>query len=266
MCGIVGYLGNKKACPILVNGLKKLEYRGYDSAGICVLEKNTLAVKKDKGRVKNLETLDGINSLEGTLGIAHTRWATHGKPSKDNAHPHMDNSKTFAVVHNGIIENFKELREFLGNNNYKFYSETDSEVIPNLIHYYYSKGNNFIKSVNLACKDLKGSYALEIICKNEPDTLIVTRKDSPLVIGTSENGTYISSDIPALIAYTNNFCFLNDTELALITKNKIQNKLIKNFQMLNFQQKAVIKAILKIICLKKFMNNQILLEKQLVIH
>ena len=233
MCGIVGYNGNKKACPILINGLKKLEYRGYDSAGISVMEKDNIIIKKDKGRVANLENIEGIESLNGTLGIAHTRWATHGKPSKENAHPHMDNSKTFSVVHNGIIENYKELRDFLESKNYTFYSDTDTETIPNLIHYYYEKENNFLKAVNLACKDLKGSYALEVINKNDPDTLIVTRKDSPLVIGTKKDETFISSDIPALISFTNNFYFLNDKEYAVITKGNIEfydfdlNKLTK---------------------------------------
>ena len=233
MCGIVGYNGNKKACPILINGLKKLEYRGYDSAGISVMESNNIIIKKDKGRVANLENIEGIESLNGTLGIAHTRWATHGKPSKENAHPHMDNSKTFSVVHNGIIENYKELRDFLESKNYTFYSDTDTETIPNLIHYYYEKENNFLKAVNLACKDLKGSYALEVINKNTPDTLIVTRKDSPLVIGTKKDETFISSDIPALISFTNNFYFLNDKEYAVITKGNIEfydfdlNKLTK---------------------------------------
>ncbi len=258
MCGIVGYNGNKKACPILINGLKKLEYRGYDSAGISVMESNNIIIKKDKGRVANLENIEGIESLNGTLGIAHTRWATHGKPSKENAHPHMDNSKTFSVVHNGIIENYKELRDFLESKNYTFYSDTDTETIPNLIHYYYErlsspcgqletsapttnkrnsqlseKNNTFLKAVNLACKDLKGSYALEVINKNDPDTLIVTRKDSPLVIGTKKDETFISSDIPALISFTNNFYFLNDKEYAVITKGNIEfydfdlNKLTK---------------------------------------
>ena len=140
MCGIVGYIGDKKATPILINGLLSLEYRGYDSAGIAVLDKDKIVVKKDKGRVNNLYELDGINDLNGTVGIAHTRWATHGKPSKENAHPHMDNSNTFAVVHNGIIENYTELRNFLEGKGYKFLSQTDTEVIPNLIHYYYENG------------------------------------------------------------------------------------------------------------------------------
>ena len=222
MCGIVGYIGTKKASPILINGLLKLEYRGYDSAGISTIENDSISVMKDKGRVKNLYDLDGINDLVGTVGIAHTRWATHGKPSKQNAHPHLDNTNTFCVVHNGIIENYNELREFLKDNGYTFYSETDTEVIPNLISYYYKKGNDFLKSVSLTCNDLKGSYSIEVICKDFPDNMVVARKDSPLVIGKAENETFISSDIPALISFTNTFYFLNDNEMAYISKDDIK--------------------------------------------
>ena len=139
MCGIIGYLGIKKASPILLAGLNRLEYRGYDSAGISTVETDGIHVVKDKGRVKNLESIPEINTLEGTVGIAHTRWATHGKPSKENAHPHQDNSKTFSVVHNGIIENYSELKNLLLKNGYHFFSDTDTEIIPNLIHYYYMK-------------------------------------------------------------------------------------------------------------------------------
>ena len=139
MCGIVGYIGTKKASPILINGLLCLEYRGYDSAGIATLEKDGVHILKDKGRVKNLYDLEGMDTLEGTVGIAHTRWATHGKPSKENAHPHADNTSTFTVVHNGIIENFAELRSFLTEKGYHFLSQTDTEVIPNLIQYYYEQ-------------------------------------------------------------------------------------------------------------------------------
>ena len=168
MCGIIGYIGHQKASPILINGLLRLEYRGYDSAGISTIEKNGLSVMKDKGRVKNLYNLDGIDSLEGTIGIAHTRWATHGKPSKENAHPHLDNSNSFAVVHNGIIENYNDLKKLLLDNGYTFHSQTDTEIIPNLIHYYYSKDKQnddkkVLHAVQKACKSLKGSYALQII-------------------------------------------------------------------------------------------------------
>ena len=226
MCGIVGYIGNQKATPILLNGLSALEYRGYDSAGIAVLEKNNICILKDKGRVKNLYNIDGINELSGNIGIAHTRWATHGKPSKENAHPHSDNSNTFAVVHNGIIENFAVLKEFLINKGYTFYSETDTEIIPNLIHYYYYNNieddDKFLRAVKSACDDLKGSYSIEVLSKLHPDKLIVIRKDSPLVIGTSESENFVASDIPAVLSYTRKFYLLNDNEYAVIYKDKVK--------------------------------------------
>lgn len=224
MCGIVGYIGTKKASPILLAGLTRLEYRGYDSAGISTIEKNGLSIMKDKGRVKNLSNLEGIDKLEGTVGIAHTRWATHGKPSKENAHPHQDNSKTFSVVHNGIIENFNELRNFLTDKGYTFCSQTDTEMIPNLIHYYYTNDTEnddlkFLRAVRNACLDLKGSFALEVISSLYPDNMIVVRQDSPLVIGTCEDEKYLSSDIPAILSYTKDFYLLNDLEFVLLTKD-----------------------------------------------
>jgi len=227
MCGIVGYIGNKKASPVLIEGLLKLEYRGYDSAGIATLENAGISVMKDKGRVNNLYALEGINELEGTIGIAHTRWATHGKPAKENSHPHLDNSNSFAVVHNGIIENYNELREFLKSNGYKFLSQTDTEVIPNLIHYYFNKDNSnddmkFLRAVKTACMDLKGSFAIEVINKTETDNMIVVRKDSPLVIGKGEGENYIASDVPAVLAYTKDFYFLNDFEFANLYKDTVK--------------------------------------------
>ena len=228
MCGIVGYIGKQKASPILINGLIRLEYRGYDSAGISTIESNGLSIMKNKGRVKNLYDLDGIDKLEGTIGIAHTRWATHGKPSKENAHPHQDNSKTFSVVHNGIVENYNDLRKFLTDNGYNFLSETDTEIIPNLIDFYYKKDdkntniNKFLTAVKNACSDLKGSFALEIICKDFPDNMIVVRKDSPLVIGKGDGENYISSDIPAILSFTRNFYLLNDYEFALLSRDDIK--------------------------------------------
>lgn len=232
MCGIVGYIGKQKASPILINGLIRLEYRGYDSAGISTIETDGLSIMKNKGRVKNLYDLDGIDKLEGTIGIAHTRWATHGKPSKENAHPHQDNSKTFSVVHNGIVENYNDLRNFLTDNDYNFISETDTEIIPNLIDYYYKKQNNnklentdiqkFLTAVKNACSDLKGSFALEIICKDFPNNMIVVRKDSPLVIGKGDGENYIASDIPAILSFTRNFYLLNDYEFALLSRDDIK--------------------------------------------
>lgn len=244
MCGIVGYVGSRKATPILIDGLLCLEYRGYDSAGIATLEQNKIAVKKDKGRVKNLYDLDGLNELSGTIGIAHTRWATHGKPSQENSHPHMDNSENFAVVHNGIIENYNELREFLSSKGYTFLSQTDTEVIPNLIHYYFHNGihtheDKFLSAVKAAVDDLKGSYAIEVISPLFPNRVIVVRKDSPLVIGKAEGENFIASDIPAILTYTKNFYLLNDNEFAIVYKDEIHffdssltehNKVIKNIE------------------------------------
>ncbi len=209
MCGIVGYIGNKKAEPILIEGLTKLEYRGYDSAGLTILEKENFKTIKNKGRVKQLSEITSQENLVGTIGIAHTRWATHGKPSSTNSHPHNDSSNTFSIVHNGIIENYQELRKFLGENGYQFLSETDTEVIPNLIHYYFSKENEhsentFLKAVNIATKDLKGSFAIGVLCTHFPDIMIAVRKDSPLVIGKGDGENFISSDIPAyLLSHTN---------------------------------------------------------------
>ena len=242
MCGIVGYIGERKAKPILINGLLRLEYRGYDSAGIATIEKSGIKNIKNKGRVIELEKAPGIDDLVGTIGIGHTRWATHGKPSSINSHPHLDNSKKFAVVHNGIIENYADLKEFLKSNNYTFLSETDTEVIPNLIHYNYELSKRtgyerFLEAVTNTTKMLKGSYALEILCSDFPDNMIVVRKDSPLVIGKGVGENYISSDIPAILSFTKDFYLLNDKEFAYISRDSISfydenlneiNKEIKN--------------------------------------
>ena len=249
MCGIIGYIGAQKATPILINGLLRLEYRGYDSAGISTMEKDGISVMKDKGRVKNLYDLEGINDLTGTIGIAHTRWATHGKPSKENSHPHLDNSNSFAVVHNGIIENYNELRVFLTGLGYTFYSQTDTEVIPNLIHYYYlndksDDDSRLLRAVKNTCKDLKGSYAIQILSKYMPDNMIVVRKDSPLVIGKGDGENYISSDIPAILSFTKDFYFLDDNEIALLSRNDIKfydvdlNKIDKKVKSIDWNASA----------------------------
>ena len=248
MCGIVGYIGKRTAKEVLINGLKSLEYRGYDSAGIATLEGNKIEVLKEKGRVSNLESLSGIDKLVGTIGIAHTRWATHGKPSKENAHPHMDNSGIFAVVHNGIIENYSDLKNFLTVNGFHFLSQTDTEVIPNLISYYFSNDKSedsiekFLRAVKNATSDLKGSYALEIISSLHPDTIIVVRKDSPLVIGKGNGENFIASDIPAVLKYTKNFYLLNDNEFTVIYRDKInfydENLTIHNKEVKNIEWDA----------------------------
>lgn len=220
MCGIVGYVGKQKAYPILINGLKALEYRGYDSAGIALLNSKKLVISKEKGRVKNLEDASKLKSCDSNIGIAHTRWATHGVPSKNNAHPHLDNSDTFAVVHNGIIENYMELREFLISKGYKFYSETDTEVIPNLIHYYFKQENDFLRAFHKTIKDLKGSYAI-LVLSPLFEGLYAAKMNSPLVIGEGKQENFIASDIPAVLEYTKDFYFLEDGDMAHIVNDKI---------------------------------------------
>ena len=234
MCGIVGYIGTNKAVPVLLDGLKKLEYRGYDSAGIATLENNRISIFKDKGRVSNLEDLLKGEDVNASIGIAHTRWATHGKPSKVNSHPHFDNSNKVSVVHNGIIENYSDIKKFLMDNGYKFISETDTEVIPNLINYYY-KSNDLLTAVSLTCKDLIGSFAIEVLCKDHPDKIIVAKKDSPLVIGVGEDGNYVASDIPAILSYTKNFYLLEDNEMVELYKD--------NLTFYNFDLKEITKKM-----------------------
>ena len=220
MCGIVGYVGNKQATSFLIEGLSKLEYRGYDSAGVAVVENNHVSVVKRKGRLKNLEKDLQATPLKGTVGIGHTRWATHGEPSDVNSHPHQSSKGDITVVHNGIIENYLELREWLKGEGYTFSSQTDTEVVPNLIDYYY-EGDLFTAVVKATDK-LEGSYALGVICGNEPDKLIAVRKDSPLIVGIGEGEIFIASDIPAVIAHTRDVYLLEDKEFVEITKNGVK--------------------------------------------
>jgi glucosamine--fructose-6-phosphate aminotransferase (isomerizing) len=220
MCGIVGYVGEKEAASILVNGLRKLEYRGYDSAGVAIINKNgTMNLAKSKGRLANLEEKLNANPIEGSFGIGHTRWATHGQPSDLNCHPHTNKEKTISVVHNGIIENYLELRELLTSKGYEFYSETDTEVIPNLIDLYY-KGN-LLEAVVEATSKVEGSYALGVMCSNEPGKVVAVRKDSPLIVGVGKGEFFIASDVPAILNYTRDVIYLNDKEFVEMTKSEI---------------------------------------------
>lgn len=220
MCGIVGYLGYRIASNILLEGLSKLEYRGYDSSGVAVLEGNKVVVQKCKGRLANLQEILKKNELKGNIGIGHTRWATHGAPSDINSHPHTNEDGTIAVVHNGIIENYMVLREWLTSEGYKFKSDTDTEVIPHLIDYYY-KGD-LLDAVMNAVKKMQGSYAIGVICKNEPDKLVAVRKDSPLIVGIGKDESFIASDIPAVLNHTRDVYLLEDNEFVLMDKNGVK--------------------------------------------
>lgn len=220
MCGIVGYIGNKEASPILIEGLSKLEYRGYDSAGVAIIEDGKLKVTKCKGRLKNLEQKLELSPISGHLGIGHTRWATHGEPSDLNSHPHTSSNGTISVVHNGIIENYLSLREWLMSKGYVFYSDTDTEVIPNLIDYFYN--GNLLSAVMKAVGKMEGSYAVGVVCQNEPDKLVAVRKDSPLIVGIGNGESFIASDIPAILNHTRDVYLLNDKEFVVLTKDGVQ--------------------------------------------
>jgi len=220
MCGIVGYIGDKNATDILLEGLSKLEYRGYDSAGIAVIKDGNIQVEKHKGRLSVLEESLKDKDMVGNLGIGHTRWATHGEPSDVNSHPHLNNDHSIAVVHNGIIENYLVLREEIMEKGYEFISETDTEVIPCLIDYYYD--GDLVEAVKKAVSRLEGAYALGIIHKDHPDMLIAVRKDSPLVVGVGEGENFIASDIPAILNHTRKVYLIENNEMAVLTKDSVE--------------------------------------------
>ncbi|NOU69802.1 glutamine--fructose-6-phosphate transaminase (isomerizing) [Paenibacillus sp. LMG 31461] len=220
MCGIVGYIGKRNSQEILLEGLKKLEYRGYDSAGVAVYTADGLQIKKAKGRIANLESKLDETPLNGSVGIGHTRWATHGKPSDVNSHPHTDNSLKFSVVHNGIIENYITLKEELIAKGHVFVSETDTEVISHLIASLYE--GDILKAVQKAVKHMTGAFALGVLTEFEPDRLVAVRQASPLIIGIGEGENFIGSDIPAILQYTRNVFILNDGEMALLTRDAVE--------------------------------------------
>lgn len=221
MCGIVGYIGDKNAVPILIDGLEKLEYRGYDSAGIAVFNENHVFVEKSKGRLKNLEEKISDINLYGNIGIGHTRWATHGEPSFLNAHPHVNHDDTIAVIHNGIIENYLEIRDFLHSEcGISMKSETDTEVIAHLIGYYYK--DDLLDAVYKAVHRMEGAYAIGVIASDEPDRLIAVRKDSPLIVGLGKGENFIASDIPAILKHTKDVLFIENNEFVEITREKVQ--------------------------------------------
>ena len=220
MCGIVGYTGSEQETPILLKGLGRLEYRGYDSAGIAVIgEQGELQICKAKGRLSNLEDRVAKKAVPGTTGIAHTRWATHGEPSDVNAHPHFDENCEIAVVHNGIIENYLELKEMLIDKGYKFRSETDTEEMAHLLRDNYN--GNMLETIGKVIPMIKGSYAFGIVCKDEPDTIYCTRKDSQLIVGKCEHGTVLASDIPAILEYTRDVYLMEESEIAKMTPDDL---------------------------------------------
>lgn len=259
MCGIVGYIGEKNASPVLINALKKLEYRGYDSAGIAVYDGESIVVRKVKGALRSLienitdeiiKTSQGTDkSLEekheveliektgsivkGKIGIGHTRWATHGEPSDVNAHPHLNEDGTIAIVHNGIIENYTKLKEWLQSQGVVFRSQTDTEVVAHLINYYYKQFNDIFQAVIYSLKKLEGSYALGVVCSDYPDRIIAARKESPLIVGLGNGENFIASDVPAVLEYTREVYFLEQNEIAVLYSDHVDlfdddgNKIIR---------------------------------------
>lgn len=233
MCGIVGYVGNKNATQVLINALKKLEYRGYDSAGIAVLEDEDILVRKCKGALKFLEKKIADETIKGTMGIGHTRWATHGEPSDTNSHPHTNMDNTISIVHNGIIENYAQLKADLQSQGIVFKSQTDTEVIVHLIDKEYKKDKDIFKAVISALHILEGSYALGVLCKDYPDRIICARKESPLVVGLGKGENFIASDVPALLEHTRDVYYLDEKEIAVLYTDHVDlfdfegNKIIK---------------------------------------
>ena len=229
MCGIVGYIGEKEAFPILINGLKRLEYRGYDSAGVALLN-GQLEVYKGRGKVKELEEIVQLKNTNGTIGIGHTRWATHGEPNDENAHPQISMNGTFSLVHNGIIENYSALKDDLIGHGYSFQSKTDTEVLANLIEFFYSQGEEISAemAVQLALSKVVGAYGIAVLCSGEKDKIIVARKGSPLVVGLGKGEYFIASDATPIAEFTSHVVYLNDEDVAVIQKNSFTLKNIQN--------------------------------------
>ncbi|MGD8305838.1 MAG: glutamine--fructose-6-phosphate transaminase (isomerizing) [Ignavibacteria bacterium] len=231
MCGIIGYIGDKNCVPILINGLKRLEYRGYDSAGVGLVSPDKTYIIKNKGKVSLLEEKLSSNNLDAKLGIGHTRWATHGVPNEINAHPHGNSDNTLFLIHNGIIENYQTIKQDLKNSGYSFTSDTDSEVLAQLIDRYLSKEYDLCKSVQLALNEVIGTYGIAVVYKGEPDKLIVARKGSPLVVGVGNNENFIASDVSAILAHTKQVIYLDDGEMAVVTQNDFTVKTIADVEI-----------------------------------
>ncbi len=223
MCGIVGYVGNKQVVPVILDGLRKLEYRGYDSAGIAVVDEgHQLDIRRAEGKLRNLEEAIRLKPLDGTYGIGHTRWATHGRPTEENAHPHRDCTGRVVVVHNGIIENYIQLKDRLRKSDHVFVTETDTEIVAHLVEEYLKEEESFEKAVGRAVRDLRGIFALSIISTDEPDTIVAVRQGPPVVIGLGDGEYFVASDVPPILQHTRDVFFLGDGELAVLTKDSVR--------------------------------------------
>ncbi len=246
MCGIVGYIGKKDAAPILLTGLKRLEYRGYDSAGIAVMNGNGMEMVKEVGKIANLEKALNTQPLKGNIGIGHTRWATHGEPNQHNAHPHTDGSGNIAIIHNGIIENYASLRTMLREKGHVFKSDTDTEILAHLIEEFYEK--DVEKAIRAALQEIEGTYGVAIISQYDPEKIFVARKGSPIVIGVGKDEYFVASDVTPLVAHTRDVFYLDDYEMAIITRDGVTTKTIENkktekkVERINFELEAIEKG------------------------
>ena len=259
MCGIVGYIGPSKASNILISGLKRLEYRGYDSAGICTVENNSLVTTKCKGKVTDLESKINDSLHSGTIGIGHTRWATHGEPNTINAHPHSDDSGTFSLIHNGIIENHYAIKEYLIKKGIKFVSDTDTEVLVQFIGYLYNKNkSSFFDTLRAALKEVVGAYGIVAICRDEPDKIIAARQGSPLIVGLGDGEHFVGSDVSAIMEYSRNILYLDDGEIVELSKDNYSikhiehdNEIIKEVKEIEFTLDQIEKGNFKHYMLKE---------------
>ena len=259
MCGIVGYIGNQKASNIIIKGLKRLEYRGYDSAGLSTMENNQIFTSKCKGKITDLESLPSIEEHINSFGIGHTRWATHGEPNIDNAHPHNDSDNIFSLIHNGIIENHYSIKEYLISKGVKFKSDTDTEVLVQFISYIYKKEKlDFYNTVKAVLKEVKGTYGIVVMCKNEPEKLVAAKNGSPLLIGIGKDENFLASDASAILDETRNIFYLDDGEIAEVTKNTYKvthiehnQEIIKDIKEIEFSLDQIEKGNFKHFMLKE---------------
>ena len=271
MCGIVGYIGKTEASNILISGLKRLEYRGYDSAGICTIENSKLMTTKCKGKVSDLENKINPNLHTSFVGIGHTRWATHGEPNTKNAHPHSDSNNQFSLIHNGIIENHYSIKEYLLSKGVEFSSDTDTEVLVQFIGYLYKKNKmNFLDTVKLALKEVVGAYGIVVINKDEPDKIIAARNGSPLVIGLGQDENFVGSDVSAIMEHTRNIFYLDDDEIAVITNNSYKikhidhdNEIIKDVKEIEYTLEQIEKGNYKHFMLKEIFEQPISINESI---
>ena len=267
MCGIVGYIGNRSALPIVVEALKRLEYRGYDSSGVALIHEGELAIYKKEGKIIELErSLPEPSKCDSNIAISHTRWATHGEPTEINAHPHADCSGNLAIVHNGIIENYKDLKKQLQDLGHKFISETDSEVLAHLIEQFMSSGFSMEDAVRESMKVVEGTYALVVISKAEPDKLVAVRKGSPLIIGINDKEHFITSDVSAIIIHTKRVIYLQDSELCVVHRDGFEISTIDkatvkpNISVVDWDISAIEKGDYKHFMLKEIFEQPITIE------